>query len=65
MKSLGMYMAIFGLGSIILNFFDMQFKILSWIDNWGPTVGWSIRIGLIVAGAALWFFTPSKEEAAA
>ena len=65
MKSLGIYMAIFGLGSIVLNFFDMQFKILSWIDNWGPTVGWSIRLGLIVVGAALWFFTPNKEEAAA
>ena len=33
-----MYMAIFGLGSIVLSVFDMEFKILSWIDNWGPTV---------------------------
>ena len=53
MKKLGGYMLFFGIGSIILNYFNMQFIILSWIDTWGVTVGWSIRIGLIVAGAVL------------
>ena len=62
MKSIGGYLFFFGIGSIILDFLDMQFKLLMWIDNWGPTVGWSIRIGLTVVGAALWFFARSKQE---
>ena len=53
MKKLGGYMLFFGIGSIVLNYFNMQFIILSWIDTWGETVGWGIRIGLIVAGAVL------------
>ena len=24
-----------------------------WIDSWGPTVGWVIRIGCVVLGAVL------------
>ena len=54
MKKWGGYMFFFGLGSIILSFIGMQFIILAWIDWWGPTMGWAIRITLIVVGAALW-----------
>jgi hypothetical protein len=54
MKSIGLWLFIFGAGSFLLNMFNMEFKLLSWIDNWGPTVGLAIRIGLIVVGAALW-----------
>jgi hypothetical protein len=64
MKSIGGYLFFFGLGSIILNFLDMQFRLLMWIDNWGATVGWSIRIGLMVVGALLWFVGRSKEAPA-
>lgn len=53
MKKLGAYMLFFGIGSIVLNYFNMQFIILSWIDTWGTTVGLGIRIGLIVGGAVL------------
>ncbi|PTX63004.1 hypothetical protein C8N46_102405 [Kordia periserrulae] len=62
MKQIGMYLAIFGIGSIVLYFFDMQFKILTWIDEWGETTGWAIRIGMIVLGAILFFIGKSKEE---
>jgi hypothetical protein len=65
MKSIGGYLFFFGLGSIILNFLNMEFKLLMWIDNWGPTVGWSIRIGLLVLGAVLWLLGRSKQEPAA
>ena len=61
MKTVGTYLFIFGLGSIILYFMNMQFKLLMWIDNWGDTVGWGIRIGMVVVGAALFFFGRSQE----
>jgi hypothetical protein len=59
MKKLGLYLFIFGVGSIILNFLHREFVILSWIDNWGPTIGWGIRIGMAVAGVVLWFVSRS------
>lgn len=65
MKSLGLWLFIFGAGSFALNFFGMEFRLLSWIDNWGPTVGIGIRVGLIVVGAALWLLGNKQEKAAA
>lgn len=64
MKNIGMYLVIFGVGSIILNQFGYEFSILMWIDNWGETVGWAIRGGAILAGAALWFFGADTAEEA-
>lgn len=44
-----------GFVSIALSFFKYNLRVLSWIDNWGETVGWVIRIGLIVVGLAAYF----------
>ena len=63
MKSIGSAMLFFGIGSIVLNFLNMQFIILSWIDMWGPTVGWAIKGGLIVVGAVLWVAGNNQEKA--
>lgn len=65
MKSIGGYLFFFGLGSIILDFINMQFMLLMWIDNWGPSVGWTIRIGLLVAGGALWLLGRNQEASGA
>ena len=65
MKKLGEYMLFFGVGSIILNFFNMQFILLSWIDTWGTSVGWAIRIGLVIVGGAIWFLERKKQTASA
>jgi len=62
MKKIGSYMAIFGVLAIGLPFFDLQLRFLSWIDMWGETVSWAIKIGLIVVGAIL-FFVGSKQDA--
>jgi hypothetical protein len=63
MKKFGLYIAIFGLASILLPFFNLQLTILSWVDNWGETVSWAIKIGLIVIGAVLFFLgKPETEE---
>lgn len=53
MGTLGGYMMLFGIGSIVLNMLEREFVILMWIDSWGTEVGWSIRIGMIVFGAIL------------
>lgn len=63
MKTIGSYLAIFGIGSIILYFLNMQFTLLMWIDNWGETVGWVIRIGMTVIGAILFLVGLNQEDA--
>ncbi|PWK52876.1 hypothetical protein [Pleionea mediterranea] len=55
MKSIGIYLVIAGIGSILLNQFGYEFKLLMWIDNWGETIGWLIRGSAIVVGAGLFF----------
>jgi hypothetical protein len=62
MKSLGFYMLIFGAGSAILSFMGMNFRLLMWIDLWGPTIGWLIRGGLIGLGLLLMILGPSEAE---
>jgi len=62
MNTIGRYMAIFGVASIVLSFLGYNLRLLMWIDMWGETVGWAIRIGLIVVGLALMFIGGSDEE---
>ncbi|MGJ3507407.1 hypothetical protein [Enemella sp. A6] len=45
---LGLLLMVFGLGSLILPMFNMQFRLLMWADSAQPFLG----IGLIVAGIA-------------
>jgi hypothetical protein len=62
MKTLGGWLFFFGIGSIALYFLGMEFRLLSWIETWGETAAWAIRVGLAVVGGALWFFAPKKAE---
>jgi len=62
MKSIGLYMMLGGVISIVLNFLGRELVILSWIDNWGETVGWIIKGGLIVVGGLLYFLMPAAAE---
>lgn len=62
MKQLGMYLALGGIGSIILNQFGYNFSLLMWIDNWGEMVGWAIRGGTIIVGAVLFFLGIQQEQ---
>ena len=63
MKSIGGLMFILGLGSFVLNYLGREFSLLMWIDNWGPTVGIGIRVGMIIIGAILWFLGHKAESA--
>ena len=53
MRTIGIYLFIGGVGSILLNQFGFEFVVLMWIDFWGEAVGWVIRGGAIVLGAIL------------
>ncbi len=53
----GPVLVLAGLASIVLYFLGLNLKILAWIDVWGPTVGWALRIGAVVLGAALTFLS--------
>ncbi len=61
MRQLGIYLMIFGIGSIILSFLDLNFRLLLWIDAWGLTTGWIIRIGLTAVGLVLFSLAKDKK----
>jgi hypothetical protein len=61
MQGIGGFMVLLGAGSFVLHFLNMEFSLLSWVDNWGTTAGTAIRIGLIVVGAILWFLGRQQE----
>ncbi|MDH3700901.1 MAG: hypothetical protein OEU46_06275 [Alphaproteobacteria bacterium] len=54
MKQIALLLLLFGIGSAALNFVGYEFRLLSWIDTWGETVGWAIRGALFVAGVVLY-----------
>ncbi len=54
MGGLAKFLVVFGIGSAVLHLMNREFIILFWIDSWGETVGWAIRIGMIVVGVVLW-----------
>lgn len=63
MKGIGGLLVLLGAGSFVLNMMQREFIVISWIDNWGPTVGMAIRVAMIVVGAVLWFMGNKKETA--
>ena len=64
MKRFGGYLLYFGIGSILLHLIHMQFIILAWIDLWGESTGWTIRIGMVIVGAAMLLLADRNADAA-
>lgn len=62
MKNAGSAFLILGIGSIVLYFIGYEFRILSWVDNWGEGVGWGIRGAVIIVGGVLFFLGMKSEE---
>jgi hypothetical protein len=65
MKRWGGNLFFFGVGSMVLTLLNMQFIVLMWIDLWGDTIGWAIRIGMALAGAGLWLAGRAQEQKSA
>ena len=62
-SSFGGIAALFGVASIILSFFDFNLVLLMWVDFWGETIAWVIRVGLIVIGLAVYFMMKENDKA--
>jgi len=62
MRKIGTYLALIGIALIVLPYFGLTLRFLDWINNWGATVAWAIKIGLIVVGAILFFMGKSQSE---
>lgn len=58
----GLVIAAMGIMSIVLSIFNYNIRLLAWIDIWGTTMSWIIRILLILGGGALFFFFGRDEE---
>jgi len=62
MGGLAKFLVIFGIGSAVLHLLHRELVILFWIDTWGETVGWAIRIGMIAVGVVLWVLSASASS---
>ena len=62
MQSLGGFLVLMGAGSFVLHLINMEFILVSWVDNWGTGVGNGIRIAMIVVGGILWLL--GRQQAA-
>lgn len=58
----GLLLAAMGIISMILSIFNYNIRLLAWVDAWGNTMGWVIRILLILGGGALFLFFGREEE---
>ena len=58
----GLLLAAMGIMSIVLSIFNYNIRLLAWIDIWGNTMGWIIRILLIVGGGAVFFIFGTGED---
>lgn len=63
MRKIGTYAILIGLALIILPYFGLTLRLFGMIDELGELPAWAIKIGLVVAGAVLFFLgKPEAEE---
>jgi hypothetical protein len=63
MKELGLGLLIIGLISLVLPFINPNIRsvFLTWIDQWGTTVAWTIRGGITLLGLVLWLSFKNRD----
>ena len=61
MQGIGGFLVLMGAGSFVLHYMNMEFTLVSWVDNWGVGIGNGIRIAMIVVGAILWLLGRKSE----
>jgi hypothetical protein len=64
MRILGVLLLVMGAGSFLLHQFDMEFRLLQWVDQWGAQTGNYIRIGAAVLGIILIFASARRRRTA-
>ena len=61
-SSAGGFLFLLGIASIVMYFIGFVPKILVWIDMWGETIGWAIRIGITVLGGLLFLISKKMND---
>ncbi|HQA53098.1 MAG TPA: hypothetical protein PK419_09605 [Spirochaetota bacterium] len=61
-SSAGGFLFLLGIASIVMYFIGFVPKILIWIDMWGETIGWAIRIGITVLGGVLFLVSTKMKD---
>ncbi|HPW51645.1 MAG TPA: hypothetical protein PKV85_04730 [Spirochaetota bacterium] len=61
-SSAGGFLFLLGIASIVMYFIGFVPKILIWIDMWGETIGWAIRIGITVLGGLLFLVSTKMKD---
>ena len=61
-SSAGGFLFLLGIASIVMYFIGFVPKILVWIDMWGETIGWAIRIGITVLGGLLFLISTKMKD---
>ena len=61
MRSLGVWLIVFAIGSVLLPLIGLQFIVVAWVDMWGPEIGWAIRGGMVLLGAVILVATRNKD----
>lgn len=58
----GLVLAAMGIISALLSIFNYNIRLLAWIDLWGSSMGWILRVLLVLGGGALFFLFGRMEE---
>lgn len=58
----GLLLAALGIMSVVLSIFNYNIRLLAWVDLWGNTMGWVIRVLLVLGGGALFLFFGRDED---
>jgi hypothetical protein len=57
LSKLASFIAIFGLVAVVAGLINRVPRVLQWIDMWGTTTSWLIKIALVAGGGLLWFIS--------
>ncbi len=63
MRLLGFLLLVFGIGSFVVHFMNMESAIFTWIGTWGENPAWAIRAAFVVLGLLLLFSGKPKTPA--
>ncbi|GHA67005.1 hypothetical protein [Pontibacter akesuensis] len=55
MKFIGLFLFLAGLVSLILGLTGANLFILNWLNQYGETASWAIRIGITLLGGILYY----------
>ena len=62
MRLLGLLLFLFGVGTLVVHFLELDVSWLDWIGNWGTDAAWGIRGGATALGMLLLIAGGKKKD---